>query len=382
MSRSPGFRALATALGLLAGFSQAAQAQSQQTGAPTDWTVLTDDNGSLVIGMAMAPDHGLWVSCNAPSAQGRPVWETGSHEETLTDPFELVLGFREDLFSGAPPIRQEGAVLIVGTTSYTLPGFETVAMNGPEVLLPMGAPLVQALYDAPSLRLVSAQGAAHPFPTAGLGAALDGALRACVNRWAEIGHTIPVALSRYWPVVDEGIDAGQAPAVPTASVAGIPRFDIPAGIPRFAITPGLAPAPGAAAQTPFAATSLATLPPVIVQHVYQTCGGSARIDETALSPAQDFDGDGAPDYVINYTGVYCQQDTMRGFCGAANCSIEVFLSSRGHIRAFDFLAIAATPAKAPDGRIGLRLAATPFICGDGYCDGIWLWDGQRFAQQP
>lgn len=310
-----------------------------QTAHAQVWESRTDDNGSLIFGTASSPNYRLWFSCNAPSPQGRPLWETGSQEETLNEPFELLMAFSEDLFRGATGARQEGVVLYVGATPFVVPPFDLIGMNGPEVVLSLSEPMVQALYDAPSLRLVTAQGVVHAVTAAGLGTALSTAMQVCVARWADMGHPVPETLSRYRPA--------------------------------SATTP--APVPSGPA------TSIATLPPVIVEHVNAMCGGSARLEEAALRLTDDLDGDGAPDYVIHFSDVFCQPDDTRGFCGAANCSIDVFMSSAGYADPFEFLGLDVSPVKAAGGRLGLALSATPFVCADGACDGVWLWNGRTFA---
>lgn len=353
------------------------------------WQSHTSDNGSLVFGAASLSDHALSFACTAPSAQGLPLMQTGSHESHRSDPFEMYIGFLDSLFVWAPPYQQHNVVLRVGNTGFVLPGFDLNELQGTAVSLPMTHDLVQALYGATSLELVTPQGVVHRFPVAGLGAALQPAMRFCVDRWAEMGHRIPAALNRTPPVVEAPVSPQ-----PNTPSAGIPRFFLPVG--AVPTPPGLGalpqgvrpmPLPGSASPViprfntaPVAAHSIATLPPVIPQYVRDMCGGAARIEDSALRHARDFDGDGVPDYVIHYTGVYCQPDNRRGFCGAANCSIEVFLSSRNYARPFSFLGLDVNAGQAADGRWGLHLSGTPFICADGFCDGLWVWNGQTFAQ--
>ena len=383
-------------LGVLALFSFGPVAAQTPVGV---WQGSGTDNGSLIFGSASLPEPGLRFACTAPSPQGVPLMQTGSQESHMTDPYEIYIRVYEPWFSWQDPWWQRGVTLTVDGVPYVLPDFQLNELQGSAVFLNMAAPLVQALFEARSLVLTTPEGVARDIPVAGLGAALDTGFRACVNRWVQTGHPVPAALSRFnRPPVTMPAPAPAAPAIPRfaigtgtpapqpqapaspAPLAGIPRFDLPAGAVRTppVTLPGLV-SPQAAPPAPVAAMTIAQLPAVIPQQVREMCGGRARIEDSALRQAGDLDGDGAPDYIIHYTDVYCQPDNIRGFCGAANCSIDVFMSSRAYIRPFEFLAIDVEPVLAPDGRPGLRMFATPFICADGACDAVWTWNGQTLT---
>lgn len=358
------------------------------------WRMRSDDSGSLIYGAAYLPDFRLDFSCTAPSPQGLPLMQTGSHESHRTDVFEMLIGFADSLFEWAMPYEQNGVVMLVDGRAFPLPPFDLNELQGTAVYLPMTAPVIQALYTAQSLALRTPQGVTHTFPVDGLVPSLDGALRTCINRWADMGHTIPVGLSRYWPSVGEGPIAasppasgiplfnlsGGAPAAPAVGtpLPGIPVFNLPAG--AVPTPPVIIPETPSAPPVAVAATSIAQLPPVIPQHVRGICNGQARIEDDALRQAGDLDEDGLPDYLIHYTGVYCLPDNMRDFCGAANCTVDVFLSSRAYAPSFEFLAIDVVPASDALGRPGLQMFATHFMCAGGACDGLWHWDGQTFSQ--
>lgn len=312
------------------------------------WSGQASDNGSLIFGFAALSDYSLSIHCSAPSPQGLPLMQTGSHESHQAEPFELFIGFSDFLFDWQPPFWQTGALMMVGEFPFAMPDFELNELQGTAVRLPMSAPFVQALYTASSLALVTPEGMVHRFSVEGLVPALETALSACIERWVAMGHAIPAGLTR-------------SPAATDQSGA-------------------LQPAPDAS-KSPDASTGIAGLPSVIVAHVRQMCGGQARIEDAALRVVDDFDADGAPDYVIHYADVYCQPGDVQGFCGAANCSIDVFLSSLGYARAFEFLAIAVEPISDAKGRRGLQMHATAFMCSDGACDGVWLWNGETFSNE-
>jgi hypothetical protein len=369
--------------GLVAPQTAAAQSLAQV------WQGSSEDSGSLIFSWASLPqDYRLGFGCTAPSPQGLGLMETGSHESHRTDPYEMLISFRDDLFVWDMPYVQTGVAMIVGGVSYPLPPIPLDELSGTAIYLPMSAPLVDALYTAQSLALRTPEGVVHDFPVAGLARALDTALNICNTRWAQLGYRASAAVAnRRVPAVAPAapgiprFDLGgtSAPAAATQPLAGIPRFNLPDGAVRTppVILPEVA--QPAAPRPSVAASTIAQLPPVIPQQVRQMCGGQARIEDSALRQAGDLDGDGAPDYIIHYTDVYCQPDNIRGFCGAANCSVQVFVSSRAYSRPFEFLALDVAPATAADGRRGLQVYGTRPICASGVCDRVWTWDGQSFS---
>jgi len=378
-------RSCMAALGMLAAVLSA------PVSAQSVWHAVLEDNGSLIFGYLRGPSEGLSFGCTAPSPRGVPLMDTGSHESHRTDPYQMVMGVRDSWFNWEIPYWQRGATLTIDGVVHTLPDFQLNELQGTAIYMPLSAPLVQGLYDARSVMLTTPQGTTHHISTGGLGVALDTMFRGCIDRWVEMGHGIPAALSRFVgpPLVSQ-------PAAPS----GIPMFNLSggntsvapqpvapmAGIPRFNLPEGAVPAPPLvlpsvpASKAPRAATTIALLPSVILQHLREACGGQARIEDRALVSSDDLDGDGAPDYILHYTDVYCQPGDHRAFCGAANCSIEIFVSSRGYRRPFEFLALDVRPVRAVDGRIGLTVSGTPFICADGACDRAWHWNGQTFSQ--
>lgn len=329
------------------------------------WQGWSGDNGSLVLGWAHLPDYVLSVSCNAPSAQGLPLMQTGSHETTLAAPHHAFIGFRDDLFEWRPPYWQEGAIMLIDGTPHALPRFQLNELSGTAAALPMAAPVFQALSRATSLSLITPQGVSHSVPVQGLGDAMRTAFAPCIERWAQLGHGQLPALALFTDPPSAGgiprfvLNTGEAAQSPAT---GIPRFDL-------------------SGQPPAGATRLADLPPQILAHVNQQCSGQARVEEAALASPGDLDGDNRPDYIIHYTAVYCMPDNFRGFCGAANCSIEVFLSSRFFNRPVDFLGTGLGAEQTSDGRLGLRLYGTFSICGQNGCDRLWRWNGSTFVQQ-
>ncbi|WP_189369216.1 hypothetical protein [Tateyamaria omphalii] len=116
-------------------------------------------------------------------------------------------------------------------------------------------------------------------------------------------------------------------------------------------------------------------------HIRKLCQGPFSFVDPSALQASDIDGDGLADFLLNWTGVSCNGGVQgRAFCGAANCRIDVFLSSRGYATPEDLLGTAADFVKDASGRVGVLLAGTAFVCADGFCDTPWYWNGAELAQ--
>ncbi|MGV6847305.1 MAG: hypothetical protein ACWA5A_02880 [Marinibacterium sp.] len=316
------------------------------------WTASTDDLGARIYGSAYEPGRSLTFNCTAPSPQGRDPIETGEHEENSTGPNEMFVGFRNDLFTWPDNLQIDGAVMYLGNTGYRLPPIHHDELSGTAVLLPMTDQMVLALFDAPSLILDTGQGVAYQYPIEGLGAAVQTALAYCAARWAQLGHAVPPQLAR----LGASMPAIAAPVARRSAT-------LPAG---YRLAP-LLPLP-------------ATPPAAGVQHLTTQCQGRADTDPAYIQSA-DIDGDGLQDYVLNWSGVTCHGGVQgRTQCGAANCRIDVFLSRRNYANPEELFGIAADVVLDTQGRIGVLLSGTNFVCADGFCDSPFYWNGTRLAQ--
>lgn len=140
-----------------------------------------------------------------------------------------------------------------------------------------------------------------------------------------------------------------------------------------ALPPGYEPAP----QMPIPNAA----PPAIDAHLRGLCQGDYVGDETGVQGG-DIDGDGVVDFLINWTSVQCQQGSLQGraFCGAANCRIDLFVSTKGYVNPTELLGIAADFVQDGQGRVGVLLTGTHSICSDGACATPWYWTGTDLAQ--
>lgn len=311
------------------------------------WEARASANASLLFGYAAAPGGSLGVGCTAPAPENAPLIETGSHESHITGAFEVYISFADSLFQWEPPYRITGASLRVGEIAYGLPPIDLNELSGTAIYLPMADPLIQSLATAPSLILDPGQGTAYAYPVDGIGEALRTALGHCTGRWTELGAAVPPGLEQF--------------ATQTASPVGSDTSTLYPPAPAFPV-PQIA-------------------PPAAEAYISGLCQGPYDITDISRVQAADIDGDGAADYLLNWDIVLCQGGLQgRAFCGAGNCSIDVFLSSRGYADPVQLLGIAADFVQDGAGRVGVLLDGTPFVCADGFCDSPWYWDGADLSQ--
>ncbi|GAB5449173.1 hypothetical protein [Gymnodinialimonas sp.] len=299
------------------------------------WTANTFANGSLLFAGVGPPAPSMAFGCTAPAPENRPLIETGSHESHRTGAFETTVGFFEPLFEWTAPYRISGIVVTVDDVSYQMPPMELNELQGSAIYMPMTDPFILSLFTAQSLTFDTGQGTAYAYPVDGLADALREAFGYCNARWMELGNAMPPALA--------------------AAMGGAP-----------ALAPSIA----------------APLPPSIVQRAAGSCmNGTGTITRQDLETA-DFDGDGQEDFILNHGAVTCT-DGRSGFCGAANCSIDVYLSTLGYQQPREFLGISAGIVPLADGRTGVQIAGTFSLCGEtGLCPGPQVWNGSEFALVP
>lgn len=326
------------------------------------WTANSFDTGALIHGGAIAPDGTFALSCTAPSPQGRPLIETGDHETLRTDtPYGLAVSFSVDLID---PVVVDpdlpAAQMILDGRAYALPAMQYSDFYGAWTgLTSIETPGILELFQATELILVPGHGPSIPFTVAGLSAAMDMGLGPCVERWFDLGNPLPPRLQAY-------IATGVAPDQPTPTpvpLAQAPALDLPAGLSpaqQFEI-------PDVAPQTAF-------------DHVASQCLGAFDVAPDAIQAA-DLDGDGVADYILNYSGLTCGDGTRgTGRCGAANCSIEIFVSTRSYADPFHILGTDLLPVVDAQGRTGMLLYGTQSVCAGGMCDTPFVWTGSGFAQ--
>lgn len=297
--------------------------------AAQSWQSSTTDNGSLLFGSATLEGADISFRCTAPSPDGVPLIETGSHESHRNDPYELTIGLHDSLFEWSDPYVQTNVVIGIGDVGYRLPPVELNELQGTAVYLSMTDQMIQALPGASELVLATGQGSVHQIPTEGLDFSLRTALAHCTNRWMQMGHPLPVGLREFLT----GEPAAEAPATSAPATA---------------------------------------LPPFIAQQLASACGAAGYSFDAAQGYAEaDFDSDGSPDYIFSGYGLQCNQG-LNPYCGASNCSVSVHLSSRGYDDVDGWIGGGFSIGTTANGRPGLRRfgeASRP----------LEVWNGTAFA---
>jgi hypothetical protein len=139
--------------------------------------------------------------------------------------------------------------------------------------------------------------------------------------------------------------------------------------------PASQPAPDAA-QTAAAPNLRQVLDP----YVQRQCQGSFSYNIQNLAFG-DLDGDGQTDILLDWGEVRCQGPIgPRPFCGAANCSIDILLSSKNYAPGEGYLGVGVRTVALNDGRTGFLMGGTANVCATGACDIPFVWDGTKFRK--
>lgn len=305
------------------------------------WQAALDDDGGYAYGYAQADDLPMGFACTVRSVQNRPLIEVGAHEEQPTAPYNMRIEFWGPTIPETGVQTRTDMALWVDDTGYQLPPVVRDEFYGYWwVELSMGDPLYRALGSASRLVLAVGQDAVWDVPVGDLGLALTQAQQHCAATLVATGNPAPA----WFGPVPAAIPQAAAPAAPTSS--------------DF------------------------TVPQQVIAHANRLCQGVATIDPQAFL-AGDFDGDSVPDVVMDWNHLMCPPPMGRGFCGAANCSVDVFMSSKGYADPEQMLGAAPTLARQPDGRMGLMITGSFSLCGQNgeNCARPWVWNGQALVRR-
>ncbi len=116
--------------------------------------------------------------------------------------------------------------------------------------------------------------------------------------------------------------------------------------------------------------------------IRDTCGGRANF-KPGFQRTADFNGDGQPDYLLDYSQSECVGGIMTNpFCGSAGCTLDILISSgTGYRRAFGDNVRDWSLAKA-GGKSILILSFHGSACGrSGHleCQRRHAWNGDKFV---
>lgn len=330
---------MARVITVLAGLWLALPASAQS------WQANSFDTGALIHGAAFSERSLLALSCTAPSPGGLELIATGDHESLRTDTaYDLVVSFSIDLLDpwGISPDLPAPSLIIDGQ-SHPLPAMNYSDFYGSWTgWARFDGPGVLELFDATALIVDTGTGTSQSLAVDGLAAAMTAGLSPCLQRWLELGHPLPARLAAH-------INRNETEAAPPPTPHQ--AFPVP--------------------QMP---------PPNVITYLTAGCQGSFT-GETADIGSADFDRDGIADFVLDWNDLTCQGEIgPRPNCGAANCLIDVFLSSRNYTNPEGLLAIGFTMTTLPDGRPGIITGGTASVCHYEDCTAPWVFDGQGFQR--
>lgn len=292
------------------------------------WETSFDDNGAWFEGWLVSPDQTLFLWCGGPTPGGPGLPPTD--EPMLTDPGTVDLAIRHPLvqpYPGADPgVVRTDILLVAGGQGFGLPDPYWDELNGMGFVqrLSLADPLFGSVARGADIQVWVGGRPVAVHPAAGFTEALSAIAAQCAARW-------------------------QAPA-PAAH--------------------------------PMTTEMLSQATVAIVAG----CGSNAD-QQPGYAQTGDVDGDGIADLVIDWAAIRCLVGPPMPFCGAANCSVQVYLSTRPDRRPFaDFLAVGVRLEPGPDGRTRLLTGTTAGSCPEttrpAQCQNVIVWTGSDLQRLP
>ncbi len=300
------------------------------------WQVSTFDNGAWFEAWVTAAENWPEFHCGGVSPRGLPLPE--SDEAMLTQPgtLGLIMPDRPGLGYYDPPPRSD-LRLVTDRNAFGLPHATYDLLNADGWTHPIGTKdaAIAALSSSQSWAIDGAHGRWGPFPSTGLGPALTAMIAYCEARWA----TPPQAQT---------------------------------------------PAPAAAPDV------TALMQAALARDLARTCEGRGYLVDPGNPLSADLDADGQPDLVMDFRAVTCPGETHQSHCGAALCSLSVYLSSRYPLTGTsdDILGIGTTLVQGTDGKVWIGTGNTAASCPDAYdpatCTFYWRVgaDGLEVVPRP
>ncbi len=312
-------------------FGQTTQADAQR------WTTTLTRDNVYDAGRVAMPGNSMVIACAARSPKRGQVLGSQWWEVSVAPPWQYLFVFQDQLVPNAGSAQEVEMILFADQTGYRLPPVQRNELEGGwQTMLGMTDPMFASIATATRLVLQVGTSTAWQLPIEGLASGLKDIRDACGATWNATGIATP---SGFTP------PTGTQPTQAAEPAAG---FTLPSQIQTFA---------------------------------NQQCSGVATFEGSALK-AGDLDGDGAPDIVLDWGFVRCNGQSMRPFCGAANCQYDVFMSSRGYAITDTRLAVGVEIVTHRSGRQGLRIGGTAQVCSQINCNVPWLWNGTSFVQVP
>lgn len=304
--------------------------------AAQDWASNSYDDGSFFSG-ALGPvdGPGFTLVCGERSPQGLSPAQTGNTEPEITrrNAFRLYLD-QADIGPPSPNFDSRQDVLaVIGTTGYRLPLVRWNELYSTwETDIPANDPMLAAISGQAAFELRSDTGS-HLVSARGFAEGLGQLTSYCLSMFASIGQP--------WAGTVTGTATG--------------------------------PAPGAMRQAAQAHVQAGCRIGVLEQHADAILTG-------------DIDGDGAEDVVLDWRGVRCAGSMAQPFCGASNCSVDIFLSSQ-YPRSGQpegWLALGARLIPLTNGNMGVGMYGSLSACNSAFgrvdCEFQYYWNGSSLTR--
>ncbi len=292
------------------------------------WEATFQDNGSWFSGWLVSPDRTLYLWCGGPTPGGPGLPPTD--EPMLTDPGTVDLAIRhpglQPYPSAEPGSVRTDVFLVASGMGFGLPDPFWDELNGMGFVqrLSLADPLFAAVAQAAELQVWAAGVPVAVHSSAGFAQGLASIAAECNALWQ--ASAPPPHPETNW-MLDQATGA---------IVAG--------------------------------------------------CRSNADL-QPGHAQTGDIDGDGIADLVIDWAAITCLRGPPRPLCGAANCSVLVYLSSRPDRRPFaDFLAVGVQLEAGQDGRARLLTGTTAGGCPDttrpAQCQNVIVWNGSELQRLP
>ena len=269
----------------------------------------------------------------------------GATDTSFSPPFGFLVEFGPNL---VPPPgttdRRNDLAIWVGNKGFQLPQMIWNDLDGVWVApVLMTDQLVTAMRQGGRLVAGPVSGGQFEIPAGNMGVAIEQAMRFCAPYFAQGGNQIPPSLMAF---------ATGTPLSPEEKGGD-------------------------------------TLEDYAKFHIAQGCDNAGFSTEPGYIQPGLIDADQEMDYVVDWGRITCQGGFPRPFCGASNCSADLFLSQSffPEGRPDSYLALGVSLIDLSNGRKGMQLGGSLATCaaagkGQNGCQIIWYWDGSQMQQIP
>lgn len=320
----------------------------------SDWQYMSFDNGAWFEAHVTHATGEVAFNCGGAWPQGLPLLQ--SDAPLLTADYTLDLGLAQPQLGGGgnaeTPPPKDNLVVVTEAGGFRLPraDYDLLYQRGWVQPLFMGDALLAGIFRTEALAVDQDGTRLGYYDADGLNTVLTQLVAFCDARWAATGVQLPAA------------------ATPLINSIRTQRVDITP-------TPvGQAPALNT---TPRAQQTDAGLWRAVQSFILQACQGSVNQYLDGYAKAANLDADGVYDYVIAWDAIQCGPPYPRPYCGAAQCAVDIFVSSiyAPGTQPETIYAAAVDVVPGPDGRDLVQIAGRLALCNqpDAPPDCLFLW---------